>query len=78
MCMFKTDREFKLLNAADRYFVFWGREQAASILATFCLVSCLVGTSFELIGAHFYVPPLCFHERLRFLGNAFFRVKSLM
>jgi len=44
VCMLKTDGEVKLLlNAAEKDFVCWGREQAASIPASFCPVSCQGG-----------------------------------
>lgn len=50
MCTLQTDIELKLvLNAPEREFVFWGREQEASIPASFWPLFCQGGTTFEVI-----------------------------
>lgn len=50
MCVLKTDLEFRLiLNAAERKFVFWGREQEAPVPSSFCPLFCQGRSSFELI-----------------------------
>lgn len=85
MCMLKTDGEFKLLlTAAEREILFSGEETRQHPYLPLSALCPAGGTSFELIQVHFSVPPkhrrgmLCFHGRLRFLDNAYFRPKILM